>query len=106
MVRDGIADVAWFDQHGNAMTPLAWDEPEARTLTMRRAISRVTGGIEMTLILFNGDSSEQGFILPGPEAAWMLLARSTMPMEPEAQWKESRASLEPHSVMVLTARIP
>jgi isoamylase len=106
MVRDGIADVAWFDQHGNAMTPQAWDEPEARTLIMRRAIPRTAGGIEMTLMLFNGDSSEQEFILPGPDAVWMLLARSALPTEPEAPWKDPRATLEPHAVMVLIARSP
>ena len=36
-LRPGLNDIAWFDEHGQPMTPEAWNETEARTLALRRA---------------------------------------------------------------------
>jgi glycogen operon protein len=100
-VRDGIADNAWFDQHGQEMTPDAWREPEARTLTVRRAAALPDGKVELMLILINADSAEQNFVLPGPEVDWTMLLDSARPAEPPTPFDDGHAQVRAYSVMLL-----
>ena len=105
-LRDGITDTAWFDQHGQAMTPDAWDEPEARTLTLRRAIPTARGSVELMLVLMNADSAPQDFLLPGPEVEWTLLLDSALPSAPGRPFPEDHARLAAHSVVLLVGWLP
>ena len=104
-VRDGITDSAWFDQHGQILTPEAWREPEARTLTARRALTLPDGKLELMLILLNADSAEQEFVLPTPEFEWTLLLDSTRPELPEGPFEDGHALVAAYSVMLLTAKL-
>jgi glycogen operon protein len=103
-LRDGIADIAWFDQHGQPMTPEAWGEPEARTLIMRRAVMASDGTLELMLVLLNADGDPQEFRLPEPALDWTLLIDSARPGEPETPFPTFSARVSAHSVMLLTAR--
>ena len=67
-VRPGLNDIAWFDQHGRPMTPEAWNEPEARTLALRRAAAAPNGGVDVTLLLLNADSAGHAFAVPQAHA--------------------------------------
>ena len=100
-VRDGVADSAWFDQHGQAMTPEAWGEPEARTLTLRRAVALPNGKVEVTLVLLNADCAQQDFVLVGPELDWTMLLDTARPEEPECPLDDGHALVAAFSVMVL-----
>jgi isoamylase len=105
-VREGLADIAWFDQHGNEMTPEAWGEPEARTLTMRRAVARQDGSVELMMVLFNADCAEQQFVLQELDVNWTMLLDSAQPELPETAFEDGHATVAAWSVMLLTARLP
>jgi glycogen operon protein len=75
-----IADVAWFGETGEPLSPGAWQDPEGRLLAMRRA-ARIDGGVELTLLLVNGSREDRDFTLPGPAFPWRIVLDSA---EPEA----------------------
>jgi isoamylase len=104
-VRDGITDSAWFDQHGTELTSEAWQEPEARTLTLRRAAMRPDGTLELMLILLNADSAEQDFVLPGPEVNWTTLVDTAQPELPETALADGHFQLAAYGVALLTAEL-
>jgi glycogen operon protein len=104
-VRGGITDIAWFDQHGQALTPEAWREPEARTLALRRAVALPDGPVELTLVLMNADCADQEFVLPGQGLAWTKLLDSSRPEVPEGPLDDDRAQVAGYAVMVLMARL-
>ena len=106
VVREGISDSDWFDQHGQAMTPEAWGEPEARTLTLRRAVTLPDGAVELMLVLLNADSADQDFVLPGPEVDWTMLVDTALPDAPECPLDDGHATVAAHSVVLLTALLP
>jgi glycogen operon protein len=100
-LRGGITDSAWFDQHGHEMTSEAWREPEARTLTLRRAASLPGGKVEVMVVLLNADSAEQEFLLPAPELDWTMLLDSSLPEAPARQLEDGHALVAAYSVMLL-----
>jgi isoamylase len=106
VLRDGISDTDWYDQHGQPMTPEAWGEPEARTLSLRRAAAVSGGAVELMLVLLNADSAAQEFSLPGPEVAWTMLLDSAHPEAPASLFKADHVEVGALSVMLLTARLP
>jgi glycogen operon protein len=104
-VRDGIADSAWFDQHGKELTLEAWQEPEARTLTLRRAALLPDGSLQLMLILLNADSAEQDFVLPGPEVNWTMLLDTAQPDMPETALADGHFLLAAYGLALLTASL-
>jgi glycogen operon protein len=105
ILRDGISDIAWFDQHGQAMTPEAWGEPEARTLQMRRAALLPDGAVEVMLVLLNADCAPQEFTPPSPKMTWTMLLDTSLPDAPAAPFDDERTTVAAHAVMLLTARV-
>ncbi|MBO1073886.1 glycogen debranching protein GlgX [Roseomonas marmotae] len=85
MPLPGVADLAWFDEHGAAMRPEVWGDAEGRVLAMRRAAA-VEGGVEVTLLLVNGSPEARLFTLPRPALPggthWRMVLDSA---EPKAQ---------------------
>ncbi len=104
-VRPGIGDIAWFDQHGQGMSPQAWDEPEARTLVLRRAVALPDGRAEVMLVLLNADGGEHDFTLPAPALEWRLLLDSGRPESAEQLLGTATVPLAPHSVVLLVASL-
>jgi glycogen operon protein len=102
---DGIADSAWFDQHGHELTAEAWKEPEARTLTLRRAAMLPDGTIEVMLILLNADSAGQDFVLPGPKVSWTALLDTADPKLPERPLADGHFQLAAYAVAMLTGHL-
>jgi isoamylase len=101
MLRDGISDIGWFDQNGQAMTQEAWGETEARTLTLRRAVRLSGGKVELMLMLLNADSAEQEFVLPEPAAGWTMLLDSSQTEMAACAFDGDRTHVGAHSVMLL-----
>jgi isoamylase len=109
----GLPDVAWFYQHGQAMTPEAWNEPEARTLALRRAAAAAAeeeggGGVEVTVLLLNADGAGHAFALPldPPGLEWTLVLDSAHPEAPERPVFDGAVPVAPRAVVLLAARIP
>lgn len=104
-LRPGLPDIAWFDQFGNAMSPDAWGEAEARTLTLRRAVASADGSLDVVLILLNADSSAHVFSLPGPSLEWCVVLDTAMPDADERPHGDGPVAVAAHSVVLLTARL-
>ena len=104
-LRPGLKDIAWFDQHGQAMTPDAWNEPEARTLTLRRAVVATDGSVDVILLLLNADSAAHAFTLPEPRLDWTLVLESGSPKAPERAVEEDSVAVSARGVVVLAAKL-
>jgi glycogen operon protein len=101
----GLPDIAWFDQLGRAMTPEAWNEPEARTLALRRAVVAESGSVQAMLLLVNADSAAHGFTLPEPKLDWVRVLDSDDPEAPEAPAKGKEVQVPARSVVLLAAKV-
>jgi glycogen operon protein len=101
-----LADIAWFDETGTPMDSTAWDDPQGRLLTVRRA-GTDEGRMEVSLLLINGSHEDRDFTLPDPPLPWLAALDSA---EPEAmdQWVDNRdgpVKVGAHSVRLLIARL-
>ncbi|WP_456307407.1 hypothetical protein [Paeniroseomonas aquatica] len=105
-VRPGLSDIAWFDQHGQTMTPDAWNEPEARTLTLRRATAAADGSVDATLLLLNADGAAHTFNLPPPAFDWSVVLDSAEPEVEEYPVSGTSVTVGAHSVLLLAVRLP
>ena len=83
------------------MTPEAWGEPEARTLTLRRAVATPGGKVELMLVLLNADCAMQEFVLPEPEVSWTMLLDTAQPEMSAGALANGHAQVEAYSVMLL-----
>jgi pullulanase/glycogen debranching enzyme len=78
-VLPGLYDVSWFDESGAALTIDAWQDPEGRALTLRRAGPGLNGETEVILIMMNGSSQALNFAAPAPHLEWNVLMDSAVP---------------------------
>ncbi|CAM4218523.1 hypothetical protein ROMU108268_19660 [Roseomonas mucosa] len=102
-----MQDTGWFDQHGQPMQPEAWNEPEARTLTLRRADMAADGWVEVVMLMLNADGAEQSFQLPEPVLPWRLLLDTALPEAEERSLlpEETSVTVGAHSLLLLGARV-
>jgi len=105
-LRPGLADIAWFDRHGAPMTDGAWNDPEERTLALRRALPAADGGLDATLLLLNADGAGHAFALPEPALAWTLVLDSAHPDREEHPVQDEAVPVGPRSVVLLAAKLP
>ena len=88
------------------MTPEAWNEPEARTLMLRRAAAAPDGAVEVTLLLLNADAAGHVFALPPPRLDWTLVLDSAHPEAPEHAVHGASVRVAARAVTLLAARLP
>ena len=105
-LRPGLNDIAWFDHHGAPMTDEAWNDPEGRTLALRRALATEGGGLDVTLLLLNADGAGHAFALPEPALDWTLVLDSAHPDREERPVRDKAVPVEPRSVALLAAELP
>ena len=51
----GVQDIAWFDEQGGGISPEAWNDPQQRTLMLRRAAADEHGRVTILTLLLNPD---------------------------------------------------
>ena len=85
------------------MTPEAWNDPEARTLALRRAAAARHGGVDVTLLLLNADSAGHAFALPKPMLDWRLVLDSGHPDAAERPVLDEAMPVAPHGAVLLAA---
>ncbi|PLZ01002.1 glycogen debranching enzyme GlgX [Burkholderia sp. WAC0059] len=78
-VLPGVRDVAWFDEHGEPLSPQAWQDPEARAFALRRAGPGPDGETEVLLLMLNASAGAVTFALPAPPLAWQVLLDTARP---------------------------
>jgi glycogen operon protein len=70
-VLPGIANVGWFDERAEVLTPGAWADGSAQLLSLRRAV--LNGNmVDMTLLLLNASHEDREFVFPHIEFAWEI----------------------------------
>ena len=103
-VLPGLYDVSWFDERGDALAIEAWQDPEGRALTLRRAGPGLNGETEVFLMMFNAIVAGAAFTPPAPHLEWNVLLDSA---EPEARTRPlvgSEMEVAAHSIVVMLAR--
>lgn len=103
-VLPSVKDVEWFDEHGHALTDEAWQDPEARTLTLRRAGPDLEGEIEVVLLMHNGSHEDVLFALPPPRLEWNVLADSTSPDAAAHGFHSEQRLIGAHGFALLAAK--
>ena len=103
--RPGLRDIDWFDLDGQPMTQEAWEASEARTLGLRRALRAPDGGVDVTLVLLNGDSAAHGFTLPEPALEWTRMIDSAHPGAREQAIHAREVMVAGHAAVILAARL-
>ncbi len=104
-LRPGLNDTAWFDRHGAPMTDGAWNDPDGRTLALRRALATEDGGLEVTLLLLNADGAGHAFALPEPVLDWTLVLDSAHPDREEQPVQDEAVPVGPRSAALLAAKL-
>ena len=104
-LRPGLNDISWFDQHGKPMTPEAWNDPEARTLALRRAAAAEAGGVDVTMLLLNADGIGHAFALPQPMLDWQLVLDTGHPDTAERPVIDEAVPVAPRGAVLLAARL-
>jgi glycogen operon protein len=101
----GLADVGWFDIDGQTVQSEAWNDPERRTLALRRACRIEGGGIDITLVLMNAAAEPTEFVLPEPTLEWKRALDSADPGIVSDDKVGGSLAVAARSVVLLVARI-
>ena len=88
------------------VTDGAWNNPDGRTLALRRALAAADGGIGATLLLLNADGTGRAFALPKPKLDWTLVLDSAHPDREERPVQDEAVPVGPRSVVLLSAKLP
>ena len=80
----GLIDIAWFDEQGQIISSDAWNDPQRRTLVLRR-VQEVDGNAVVLTCFFNPEADDRAFKLPPPRLPTQVLVNSAAPTAPE--WK-------------------
>jgi glycogen operon protein len=106
-VMDGVHEVDWFDERGQALLPDDWQNPEGRALVMRRARrpeDKEGAEAEVTLLFINGDLNPITCQVPAPAADWHCLLNSATPGQPCQAVEGPELVLEGKSVVLFANR--
>ncbi len=103
-VLPGLYDVGWFDEHGEALTIEAWQDPEGRAFTLRRAGAGLNGETEVLLLMLNAAAAALRFTPPPPHLEWHVLLDTADPEAPPAPLATPDLEVAAHSMVVLAAQ--
>ena len=98
-----VRDIAWFDQHGAPIPPAAWNDPEHRTLILRRAMADGDGKVTILTLLLNPTEDDQTFRLPHPRLSPVVLLDSAVPDAPASAVAHGTVAVAAHSVVLVLA---
>jgi glycogen operon protein len=82
-VAAGVFDIAWFDTHGEIISPDSWNNPEKRLLAVRRAARQEDGTVAILTLFLNPSDQERTFRRPAPDVPAVLLLDSAAAAEPQ-----------------------
>jgi glycogen operon protein len=75
----GVQDITWFDEQGGGISPEAWNDPQQRTLVLRRAAANGAGRVTILTLLLNPTAGDRPFRLPPPSLPSLLVLDSAAP---------------------------
>jgi glycogen operon protein len=100
----GIRDVEWYDENAEVLTQEAWADPEARLLTLQRAVGE-KNMVDVTLLMLNASQEDRTFLYPYPELPWIVKIDSGMPETDPEMAKDGRMLVRAHSAVLLAAAL-
>ncbi|SEM90117.1 glycogen operon protein [Sphingomonas gellani] len=98
---EGVADLEWWDERGQPLSPEDWQNPEGRALLMRRAVRNADGTLEAVSLLLNASADPITFDLPAPGTGRTVLIDSARPEQGEVEIGESY-EVAPQGAVLLT----
>ncbi|HZW20723.1 glycogen debranching protein GlgX [Noviherbaspirillum sp.] len=105
-IAPGLRDISWYDERGEELSPEAWQNPEARALSVQRASIADDGKLDIVQTFINGGHDAITFTFPGERRTWHLLVNSADGDAPIAEADDSTVEVAGHSVLVFANRIP
>jgi isoamylase len=75
----GLADMSWFDRHGEPISEEVWNNPDERIIVLRRAARRTDGGISALTLIMNPMVEKITFRLPAPRMPTRVLVDTDKP---------------------------
>jgi isoamylase len=102
-LSDGLLDIEWFDEQGGTISAEAWNDPEQRTLILRRASRDDGGTIPVLTLLLNPTGDDRPFHLPPPAMRTSILVDTAAPEAPERWLTEETVTVSAHSAVLLLA---
>ncbi|MDE1182075.1 glycogen debranching protein GlgX [Paraburkholderia sp.] len=103
-VLPGVSDIAWFDERGTPLTIEAWQDPEGRAFTLRRAGTGIDGNIEVLLLMLNASGGALRFTPPSPFQEWRVLIDTVAPDAPPGKLAASDVEVGAHGLVILVAK--
>jgi isoamylase len=103
-VLPGLYDVGWFDEHGDPLTIEAWQDPQKRAFTLRRAGPGLNGETEVLLLMLNGSAETVRFAPPAPHLEWHMLVDSAAPEAPPQPLTTPELDIGAHGLVVLATQ--
>jgi glycogen operon protein len=97
----GIADISWFNQHGEPISVDAWNDPNERVIVLRRAERTNNERVTTLTLLLNPTAEKLDFHLPPPYSPSRVLVNSSDPDGGEYELDAEHTSLPPHSAVLL-----
>jgi isoamylase len=80
----GILDIAWFDTHGEIISPESWNDPQKRLFAVRRAAKNDDGSVAVLTLFLNPSENDRVFRLPTQDVPTRLLINSATPDKDES----------------------
>jgi len=97
----GLLDIEWFDERGAIIPAEAWNNPEERTLVLRRAAWLPDGKATVVTLMLNPTEEDRVFTLPRPALPTRILVDTAAPDEPERELERSELLVSSRSAVLL-----
>jgi isoamylase len=101
----GIPDIAWFDENGTIISAEAWNDPEQRTLVLRRAMAEREDMVSILTLLLNPTNEGKQFRLPPPRVPARVLLDSAAEEPVEREIDGNDVLVAAHSAVLLHAEL-
>jgi len=96
----GVFDIAWFDETGELVPDAAWNDPERRLLSLRRATKNADGTVSIVTLLLNPTGEEREFQLPEPSVPSRILIDTARPANDAHDLKDRTLNVQSHSAVL------
>jgi isoamylase len=101
----GVLDIAWFDEHGAAISDTAWNNPVERCLTLRRSARNGKDSVAIITLLLNPTPDDLTFHLPEPHAPTRVLIDTADAQAPEHGLDGADVPIASRSAVLLISEI-
>ncbi|HEY6578335.1 MAG TPA: hypothetical protein VIY09_03360, partial [Rhizomicrobium sp.] len=101
----GVLDIAWFDEQGGIISADEWNNPNERTLVLRRSAKRDDDMVDVITLLLNPTPEDHTFHLPAPHLESRVLLDTANPEAPERKLDGAVVSVAARCAVLLMAGV-